>query len=850
VAQYTQANRPLRITTSLGPDALLLEKVTGTEALSTPFQFRLDLLAESPVAFDKLLGQSATLHMTLPTGSTRLINGIFARFTQGNRVPAAQPKTSFIRYRGELVPMLWLLGRRVHSRVFQQKTVLDILKQVLTGDWQLTVHVNTTGTYYPRNYCVQYQESDLAFVHRLMEQEGIFYYFTHTDGGHAMVLSDSSPTAGTALTPASVYYGLPEETRDTPRIWDLEKTQELRPCKHVLWDYCFQLPTNDLSANCTIAETVKVGSASHRLNLQRTINGNEMLEVQDAAGAFAHWSDGINASGGEQAPELSQLFENNVHLARVRAEEEAAEALTIRGAGDCASFAPGYFFTLTGHFDADDAYLLTRVEHVASLEGVYTTNPQAPPLYHNEFRMVPKVLRYRPPRVTSRPRVEGALKGVVIGPVVNQAHCDKYGRIKVQFPWGPAGTNSMGDSCWLRVSQAWAGQTWGMLTLPRVGQEVAVSFYHGDPDQPYVSGSHYNADQMPPYNLPAQWRQSGNVSSSGDSVTQYHEIRLDDTPGNELLVIHSEKDLNTTAENDHAHSVANAHSIVVGINMNVKAGPKSTGTVNANPPGSGSGGGSETVDSGGIDWTVDNQSTYNYGNQALSVRGSASAVTFGAQNAFVAGAMSTAVVGMNTTLTLGGNLAIALIGNIAFATPFGLSVTKGWCLTSNTAGQYEFHDGFHIRACDGQEAVTVNGNSVYTVQGIRTLSTTGDFNNTVQGAMITTVTLDATETVSGAMTTTVTGTRTDTTTAAHVISSPASLTLQCGGSSIVLTPASITMTCGGSVLALTDAEATLTSPTICLLGGGGSTSLELGADAAVLMGGEAIIGGGEITIGA
>jgi type VI secretion system secreted protein VgrG len=859
VARFTQANRSLQVTTPLGPDDLLLEKLNGSEAVSEPFRFRLDMLAEKPVEFDKLIGQPVTVSVTPATGSSRVINGIFSRLTQGNSVVGTLGKNTFIRYRAELVPALWLLGRRTQSRVFQQMSVIDILKQVLTTDWQLDVHINTVGTYHPRNYCVQYAETDLAFVSRLMEHEGLFYYFTHTKSAHTMVITDSSPTGGTELTPSSVYYSpAPEGVRDTPRIWDFEKTQELRSCKHTIWDYCFQLPSNDLSANSTIVDQVKVGSVSHRLNLQRTVGGTDMLEVQDSAAGFAHWSDGINPSGGEQAAELSQIFENNARLAKVLTDMEAVEAIVCRGIGDCASFLPGGFFTLQGHFDASDAFFLTRVEHQASMEGVYTTNAEKELEYRNEFQAVPKALRYRPSKVTPRPRVSGSLKGLVIGPVADQAYCDKYGRIKVRFAWGTGTKASAGDSCWLRVGQPWAGQTWGSVTLPRVGQEVAVNFYHGDPDQPYVSVSHYNAAQMPPYNLPSEWRQSGQVSSSGNSVEQYHEIRLDDTPGAELLLLHSEKDMSTNAENNHAHSVANAHSIQVGNSMSVKAGPKSTGGVSGNPPGSGSGGGADTVEHMGIDWTVDNETTYNWGNQALIIRGSGSTVTFGAQDFVVLGAYTTAVAGLNTTTFLGGNIAVTLGANIAYTAPFNIAITQGWILTVDTAGHFEFHNGFHLRNTNGFEDKTVQGDSTYTVTGARSLVTTGLFTNTANGAMTTTVTGNSTETVNGVLTSTAngnrsvitTGTRNDTTTLAHVITSPASLTLQVGGSSIEITPASITLTCGGTVLALTDGDVTLTSAAISLLGGGGASSLQLGPDAVTLLSTETIIGGAEISIGA
>ena len=227
MASYTQANRPLTLATPLGPDALLLEKLEGSEGLSRPFLFQLDLLAERPVEFDKVLGQAATVTMAPRNGSQRSIHGIIRRLMQRGKVPAADGKGTFIRYRAELVPALWLLSQRVQSRVFQQQSVLDILKQVLVGDWQLDVKFITVAEYTPRNYCVQYRESDLAFVSRLMEQEGIWYYFRHGESGHTLVITDSA-TGGMDLEPASVRYAPDlDEARAVCRVWELDVAQEL-----------------------------------------------------------------------------------------------------------------------------------------------------------------------------------------------------------------------------------------------------------------------------------------------------------------------------------------------------------------------------------------------------------------------------------------------------------------------------------------------------------------------------------------------------------------------------------------------------------------------------------------------
>ena len=287
---YTQANRPLSITTPLGKDILLLTGLQGSESISQLFNFQLDLLAEAQnkVRFEDIVGQNVTAQMRLPNGEQRYFSGLVKRFSQGGR------DKTFVRFRAELVPKLWLLTKKIQSRIFQHLTVPDILHEVLAG---LDVAYEISGTYFARDYCVQYRESDFDFASRLMEEEGIYYFFKHSDGAHQMIVSDAPTLHPSVPTQNRVAYDeLSGGLRQDLRITGWDKTQELRSGVCTLWDHCFELPGKNLEATERTAETVTVGTVTHKLN----VGGNNQLEIYDYPGGYAQRFDGINRSGGPQ----------------------------------------------------------------------------------------------------------------------------------------------------------------------------------------------------------------------------------------------------------------------------------------------------------------------------------------------------------------------------------------------------------------------------------------------------------------------------------------------------------------------------------------------------------------------
>lgn len=542
MASYVQADRHLTVATPLGEDALLLTEFDGSEGLSQLFRFRLGVIAENGTAvdFEKLLGQKITATLALAGGEARHFNGICSRVGEG------VPDATFTPYQLEIVPQPWFLTRIAQSRIFQQVTVPDILKQVFQG---LDVDYQLQGTYEPRDFCAQYRETDFAFASRLMEEEGIFYFFKHRADGHTMVLGDD-PQAHPDLPIVSriEFEDAEGGVREPDRIHAWEKSQELRSGKVTLWDHCFELPHKHLEADKPTLESALVGGVTHKLKVGR----NDRLELYDYPGGYAQRFDGIDPGGGERAADLSKIFADNQRTVGLRMQEEAAQALLIRGSGYCRYLASGHKFTLARRGAADGQYVVVGVHHVAKLAGDYRSGRGGELAYENSFTCIPAALPFRPVRSTPRPVVHGTQTAVVVGPAGDEIFCDKYGRVKVQFHWDRQGQNDANSSCWVRVGTPWAGRQWGAIHIPRVGQEVLIAFEEGDPDRPIIVGGVYNADQMPPYTLPDNKTQSGLKSRSTLSGTpdNFNELRFEDKKGSEQVYFHAEKDFDRVVENN------------------------------------------------------------------------------------------------------------------------------------------------------------------------------------------------------------------------------------------------------------------------------------------------------------
>ena len=531
---YTQEGRLIAIETPLGKDVLLLQRCVGHEGISRLFGFDLDLLSEDPsISRDKIVGQNITITLALTDGSERYFNGFVSRFVQSGK------DERFTHYRAEVVPWLWFLTRTADCRIFQNKTIPDIILKIF-DDLGFKDYKNVLqGSFEPREYCVQYRETDLNFVARLMEQYGIFYFFVHEKNKHTLVLANSStahqlcpgqPRARYDYTTTGI------EGEDVISSWKVE--YELRPGKYALTDYNFEAPSTSLAV--TESSVVQVG-------------GNAKYEIYDYPGEYPKKPQGQN-------------------LVKLRMEEEEALTTVISGASACRAFSPGYRFDLTEHYrqDMNTTYVLTGVQHSASVGETYTTGQDSGAHYSNQFTCVPHAVPFRPARVTPRPIVRGSQTAVVVGKAGEEIWTDKYGRVKLQFHWDREGKWNENSSCWIRVAQNWAGRRWGAMFIPRVGQEVIVDFLEGDPDQPIITGRVYNAEEMPPYELPKEQTKSAVKSNSSKGGGGFNEIRLEDAKGKEQIFIHAEHDMDERVKHDSREWIGNERHLII------KKGPART----------------------------------------------------------------------------------------------------------------------------------------------------------------------------------------------------------------------------------------------------------------------------------
>lgn len=549
---FTQEGKLISIDTPLGADKLLLDRFTGTEALSRLFRFNADLLSVDYVEFKDIIGQSVTITIHAPDGPKRHINGIVSRFE------FIEKRDRFHSFRAEIVPWLWKLNLVNNCRIFQNKTSLDVIKKVFNDLGFQDFKDSTQGSYQPRVYCTQYQESDFAFVSRLMEEEGIFYFFQHDDGKHTLVMADSHDANATVPGQPQAKY---ERTRGTLEIDEdvvtaITLQQTLRSGKFTSTDYNFETPSTSLVAQSPT--TVSVG-------------GNSSLEVFDFPGRYMKKDLGSKRTD-------------------IRMQEIEAEHLVAHGQGHCRAFLPGYRFELTNHpvDSVNTTYLLTEVNMRASVGTGYVESAANrntdPGGYDNSFSATPYSVPYRPRRITSRSIVEGPHVAVVAGPGGEEIYTDKYGRVKVQFFWDREGKDNEDSSCWCRVSQAWAGDKFGAMWIPRIGEEVIVEYLEGDPDQPVITGRVYNAQNMPPYDLPDKSTVSTfkSRSSKGGGATDFNEIRFEDKKGSEQLFLQAQKDMDLNVKNDYREEIGVDFHQEIGNNQLVKIGNNQDVTVGGN----------------------------------------------------------------------------------------------------------------------------------------------------------------------------------------------------------------------------------------------------------------------------
>jgi type VI secretion system secreted protein VgrG len=529
-------------------ETLLLFSLKGRERLGQPYEYTAELLSETDeLDLSALLGKSIQIELDLYDGRRREFNGVVTYFS------LLGVRGRYTRYEAIVRPWLWLLTQTTNSRIFQNQSVPEVVKTIF-AQHGLNDFVSHLGAEYRTlQYLVQYRESDFHFIQRILEQEGIYYYFTHEAGRHRLVLADSISSHEASPGYESVPYYPPEEgaARERDHIDGWLVSRQIRAGAFAVRDFDFERPSAQLGA---------------RLASPRG-HAHDHYELYDYPGAFS------------SRPEAETQ-------ANLRLEAAQADFELIRGSGDARGLAAGALFALEKHprDDQNKQYLLVETHYEISVSGYESVEANAARECRCEFVALDAKRTYRPARTIRKPVVEGPQTAIVVGHEGQEIWTDKYGRVKVQFHWDRLGSSNHESSCWVRVSQVWAGSGFGGIHLPRIGQEVIVDFLEGDPDRPIITGRVYNADNMPPYELPAHQTQSGikSRSSKGGGPGNCNEIRFEDLAGSEEMYIQAEKDQNTRVKNSQSTTVGVNQTESVGANQTLSVGANQTLSVGAN----------------------------------------------------------------------------------------------------------------------------------------------------------------------------------------------------------------------------------------------------------------------------
>jgi len=537
MASPTQERRTLGIETPLGRDALLLASFSGHEEMSRLFSYRLEVVSQRDfIAPQDIVGKSVTFHACLADGTPRYFHGFVSRFSAGSR------EAGIRRYEAEVVPWLWFLTRTSDCRIFQNKTVPEIIQQVFSdlkfSDFETS---EIKGKHDRWEYCVQYRETDFNFVSRLMEQEGIFYYFRHDKSRHVLVLADQKGAYKDCPQKEVQYeytYG-PLALEDRLTGWEHHYTYVSG--KWAQTDYNFEehpargepTPSNLLMA--TEQATVQLDKIGQ-------------YEIYDYPGEYPTKPVGQNYT-------------------KIRMEEEELGFDVIRGTSRCKTFTPAGKFKITKHDYKEEegkTYVVTAIQHNASEPTQLGQESGEGADYSNTFHCIPASVTFRPQRITPKPVIQGSQTAVVVGPKGEEIWPDKYGRVKVQFFWDREGKRDDKTSCWIRCAQPSAGKGWGSMFIPRIGQEVVVSYLEGDPDHPLITGVVYNADQMPAYPLPDEKTKSYVKTNSSKGGDGYNELRFEDKKDKEQIFIHAQRNMDERVNANSMENVGGDRHLIVG----------------------------------------------------------------------------------------------------------------------------------------------------------------------------------------------------------------------------------------------------------------------------------------------
>ena len=647
---------PFRLQCALADDVLRVHACASREALSELGETTLTLLSErKDIRASELLGKPATLTMALRDDGPRHLGGYVTRFSQ----------TGFegrhTVYQMTLRPWLWLLTRTADCRIFQEMTVPDIVKQVFDDHPVARHEFKLMRAYRPWTYCVQYRETDFNFIARLLENEGIYWYFTHDEGGHTLVLTDAASAHDCAPGCESLpFYAGGGNTPPALEYVDTWIAQEsLKPGKVVITDYDFERPSASL-------ETQQDRARGYDLS-----DG----EVFDYPGGYLQTADGTQ-------------------YAEDRLDEIQSACARYDGDTNAQGVCTGHLLSLERHprDDQNAKYLITST--TIQLRQAATESASGDSELRCRFAAIPADQQFRPERRTPKPMAPGPQTAIVTGPAGEEIFTDKYGRVKVQFHWDRRGQRNETSSCWIRVSQPWAGKGWGGVSIPRIGQEVVVDFVEGDPDQPLITGRVYNAEQMPPYGLPAAAVISG-IKSKTHKGAGYNEMSMDDTAGKEMITIHGQYDMATTIEHDQTSTIHNNRTDTVDVDDAETVGNNQTQTVGVN----------QSISIG-----ADRSKTIG-ANETVSI-GANRTESVASNETITIGAHRTETVGGGETLTINAGQSVTVNG-VRSHTVNGAQTTTISLAEAHTVGAARMH------TVGAAEAINVGGAQMVSIGGLQ-----------------------------------------------------------------------------------------------------------------------------------
>jgi type VI secretion system secreted protein VgrG len=683
-------DRLAQVVTPLG-DKLMLHSVVGREELSRPFSYEITLLSEDTgIKASSLLGQGVTVELDLENDKTRYFNGIVTRFARGVGIGRHAAYSATIR------PWLWLLSRTADCRIFQNLSVPDVIKQVFRDHGLTDFDDALSGSYRTWDYIVQYRETTMAFVSRLMEQEGIYYYFRHESGKHTLVLSDGYSAHTTAPGYEEVPYFPPDShnARERDHLTGWSVSEQIQPGAYMLDDFDFTRPKANLQAK--VADPRDHAKAD--------------MEIYDYPGEYVEVGDGESYT-----------------KARLQALQTQYEQSA--GVGNARGMSAGSLFKLT-QFPIEDQnreYLIIATQYNIE-NSTRESDPTGEVHVNVELEARDSRVQYRAAQLTPKPVISGPQTAIVVGKSGEEIWTDQYGRIKVQFHWDRLGKSDENSSCWVRVAQIWAGGRWGGIHIPRIGQEVIVEFLEGDPDRPIVTGRVYNGDNKPPYDLPANQTQSGikSRSTKGGNPDNFNELRFEDKKGEEQVYLQAEKNMDALVKNDETLTVNHDRTKTIGNDETTTVTGFRTETVKKDEKVTIVGSRTENV--GPLeDITIAGDRRESVGATETITIGSSRTESVGADETISIAAARTTTIGSGEVLTVMATRTVTVVGAHAETVGGAQAVTVAGAQATSVAGMQS-------TSVLGARAVSVVGAQTTAIQGSHTLTVSKDQTVNVTGA--------------------------------------------------------------------------------------------------------------------